>query len=137
MKTDDRPRSSGDPARKSEPNNPDRRRCRSNYRYEAAGLFLQRLKHRARLRAVTLGDENGLVVVGAGRPRDLETLAIMGALSAADQGPWRDEIDAFAPQMPFFSMRIDVGKSELLLSGVGSADLSRTEVECALQRILA
>jgi hypothetical protein len=115
---------------------PDRRRCRSSFPYEAIGLFLSSMKRRARLRAITLGDEDGLVVAGAGRPRDLEFLAVCGALSGSDRGPWRDEIDAFAPDEPFFSLRLELDGACLLLSGVGQLDRGRVEVESALRRIL-
>jgi hypothetical protein len=122
----------------SEPSTPfpDRRRCRSRFPYEAIGFFLSSVKRRAHLRAITLGDEDGLVVAGAGRPRDLEFLAVCGALSGADRGAWREEIDAFAPGAPFFSLRLELGHACLLLSGVGQLDRSRLELESALRRIL-
>ena len=85
---------------------------------------------------MALGDEDGLVVAGAGTPASVERLALWGALSAADQGDWREEVDAFSSGQPFFSVRVAIGPTKLRLSGIGAGELIRDEVEQGLARIL-
>jgi hypothetical protein len=114
----------------------ERRARRSDFPYEAANLFLQSVQRRAGLHGLALGDDDGLVIAGAGKPADVERLAIWGALSAADQGDWRDQVDAYGPGRPFFSLRLAIGPTNLRLSGLGIAEEHRSDIEQGLARIL-
>jgi hypothetical protein len=115
---------------------PERRCARTEFPYEAVNCLLRGIQRRSGLGSLALGDEDGLVVAGAGTPANVERLALWGALSAVDQGDWREEVDAFFQSRPFFSMRVAIGPTKLRLSGIGAGESIRDEVERGLARIL-
>ncbi len=114
----------------------DRRLRRSEFPYEAASLFLRGLQRRLGLGSLVLGDEDGLVIAGTGTTASLERLAAWGALSATHQDDLRKQVEAFCPDLPFFSLRVAIGDTRLRLSGVAGSAPARGDIEPGLARIL-
>lgn len=113
--------------------NEDRRRQRSNDPKAAAALYLAAAAERCGLDAVTLSDDEGLLVAGAGHELDLVWLAALGSAFAGRP----DEHGALTDLGPdLFAASLRVGDRTLFLAAVGGAP-RMSEATVALNRILA
>jgi hypothetical protein len=111
----------------------ERRQHRSNDRVEAAQLFLGAVARRARLDAVALSTEDGLLVAGVG-DADHELLAAHGCLQAAGR-PSPDQAEVTGGE-PLHAYPIVLRGAILYLSSLGGSFEPGDDVQRALARIL-
>lgn len=121
----------------------ERRRLRSNIAYQAVEFYLGRLKQRSTLRAIALADEDGLLLAGIGAPKELELLALWGALDISERGRYAHDIAAICRDGSCVAERFCLDEStKLSVTCVGSTGsepvslVAQSALEADLRRIL-
>ena len=113
-----------DMTRAESPSPTERRRQRSDIPYQAAELYLGRLRDRRALRAAAIADEN-------------ELLALWGALDAGERGRFANEMDEVCGKDCCISGKFAIDAGTWSFSGIASSALYRSSVEGDLTRIFA
>lgn len=116
---------------------PDRRRLRSDRPDEAARLYLGAAMQRYAYSALTLADEQGLVVIDADSRIDSEALAAVAPLGETLQDEVADGLLDLVTRGERLRVRpFDLGGASMYLASVGGEAAPPAEAEAALQRIL-
>jgi hypothetical protein len=121
----------------------DRRRRRSEVPAEAAHLYFQALVERHRLEALTLANDDGLLVAAArreGSTLDLDWIAALGSVCAMPGrrgAPLGALVERVTEGRMLTSTEIELRGEKLYVTAVGGPLPPRAELEAATARILA
>jgi hypothetical protein len=115
----------------------ERRQRRSENPYQAADLYLDRLKGRKTLHAAAVADRTGLPLAGTGSPSELELLALWGALSETERERYQASLDDICRRAAGVSWNCALGGDQLSASGVAESQQCASRIERDLKRIFA
>ncbi len=116
---------------------PDRRRNRSERPDEAARLYLDAAMRRHAYSALTLADEQGLVVVDAPSRIDSDAVAAVAPLGTDLQDEVADGLLDLVTRGERLRVRaFDLGGAPMYLASVGGECGPPVDAEAAMQRIL-
>lgn len=121
----------------------DRRRRRSEVPGEAARLYFQALVDRHRLEALTLANDDGLLVAAASRAGatiDLDWIAALGSVCAVPGrrgAPLGALVERVTEGRMLTSMELALRGERLYVTAVGGPLPPRAELAAAVERILA
>jgi hypothetical protein len=123
-----------------EPMDGERRRRRSEAPLEAAVLWLETAMTRSPIRALTVANEDGFLLAGAGAGYDLDALAALGIAYAGDgvgRGFPEQLVEDVTLGDDLYAAALEVCGETLYLASVGSRLPRQREAAAALSRILA
>lgn len=112
----------------------ERRMNRSSVPHEAAGLYLDAMAQRGRMRALALATQDGLLVAGTGS--DCEALAAIG-VAQGSQVPVRKELlESVVGKERLHTSRLEIGGEIFFLASIGPHKSQMSDATVALRRIL-
>lgn len=115
----------------------ERRRSRSNEPAEAARLYLERLADRRAHAALALADADGLLIAGTRGGLDVEALAAVAPLAAAEPGAAHGGLlDLVTRGRPLHVCGVDLDGTPCFLAAVGGEPPAPDETGPSLRRIL-
>ena len=114
----------------------ERRKKRSDDPLQAAELYLASAAKRRSYQALTLSDDNGLIVADAPTELNSEALAVIASIAAEETETGDGLLDLVTRGEQLHVQNIELGGRPHFLSAVGHSELPMMETESALKRIL-
>ena len=114
----------------------DRRKRRSDDPLQAAELYLASAAKRRSFQALTLSDDNGVIVADAPTALNSEALAVIASIAVEEEQTGEGLLDLVTRGEQLHVRNIELGGRTHFLSAVGQSELPASEAERALRRIL-
>ncbi len=112
----------------------ERRLNRSSVPHEAAGLYLDAMAERGRMRSLALATQDGLLVAGTGE--DCEALAAIGVAHGSNMPVRKELVDSLTGNERLHTSRFEIAGETFFLASVGSHKAQIGDAMAALRRIL-
>ncbi len=112
-----------------------RRQLRSKIPYQAAEIYLAKLRFQHGLRAIVLADGHGLPLAGVGAKSELELLSLWGALDETEQERYQSAMDELCQDAACVSRRFRIDETTVSVTGIAEGEGLGATIELDLQRI--